>query len=107
MRQLMFFLFGPGRLSRIRCRPLYFDLQINLSIHTHPDQDHPVSLDIETGSLSGLYILRHLDLSYSSIWRLPHNELCGLQTLISLNMSHNSVKDVKDVGFFNDQDSCR
>ena len=79
----------------------------NLSIHTHPDQDHPVSLDIHQGALAGLYVLQTLDLSHSNIWRLPDNELCGLQSLVTLNMSHNSIKDVKDVGFFNDEDSCR
>ena len=42
-------------------------------------------------------------LSYSGLWRLPDQELCGLQSLVHLNLSHNSVKDVKDAGLGGDQ----
>ena len=62
-------------------------------MHTHP----------EAGALAGLRGLSRLDLSYSGLWRLPDQELCGLQSLVHLNLSHNSVKDVKDVGLGGDQ----
>ena len=49
-------------------------------MHTHP----------EAGALAGLRGLSRL--SYSGLWRLPDQELCGLQSLVHLNLSHNSVK---------------
>ena len=60
-------------------------------MHTHP----------EAGALAGLRGLSRL--SYSGLWRLPDQELCGLQSLVHLNLSHNSVKDVKDAGLGGDQ----
>ena len=60
-------------------------------MHTHP----------EAGALAGLHGLSRL--SYSGLWRLPDQELCGLQSLVHLNLSHNSVTDVKDAGLGGDQ----
>ena len=34
---------------------------------------------------------------------ITHCKLCGLQSLVHLNLSHNSVKDVKDAGLGGDQ----
>ena len=60
-------------------------------MHTYP----------EARALAGLRGLSRL--SYSGLWRLPDQELCGLQSLVHLNLSHNSVKDVKDAGLGGDQ----
>ena len=60
-------------------------------MHTYP----------KARALAGLRRLSRL--SYSGLWRLPDQELCGLQSLVHLNLSHNSVKDVKDVGLGGDQ----
>ena len=60
-------------------------------MHTHP----------EAGTLAGLHGLSRL--SYSGLWRLPDQELCGLQSLVHLNLSHNRVKDVKDAGLGGEQ----
>ena len=54
-------------------------------MHTYP----------EAGALAGLRGLSRL--SYSGL------ELCGLYSLVHLNLSHNSVKDVKDAGLGGDQ----
>ena len=70
----------------------------NLSLHTHPDPES--DLGIEAGALSGLRHLTRLDLSYSGLWRIPERELCSLKSLNYLNVSHNSIKDVKDIGMF-------
>ena len=80
----------------------------NLSVHTHPEDGEAggrgeLSLEVEAGALAGLRGLSRLDLSYSGLWRLPDQELCGLQSLVHLNLSHNSVKDVKDAGLGGDQ----
>ena len=60
-------------------------------MHTYP----------EARALAGLRGLSRL--SYSGLWRLPDQELCGLQSLVHLNLSHNSVRDVKDAGLGGDQ----
>jgi len=79
----------------------------NLSIHTHPDPEQQISLNIEAGALSGLQHLTSIDLSYSGLWRTPKEELCSLPSLTFLNVSHNNIKDVKDVGFHDEQNGCR
>ena len=79
----------------------------NLSIHTHPDPESDLSLEIEAGALSGLRHLTRLDLSYSGLWRIPERELCGLNSLTYLNVSHNSIKEVKDIGLFPGEEDCR
>ena len=79
----------------------------NLSLHTHPDPESDLSLGIEAGALSGLRHLTRLDLSYSGLWRIPERELCGLNSLTYLNVSHNSIKDVKDIGLFPGEEDCR
>ena len=78
------------------------DRLYNLTINTHPDPDHEVSLEIEAGALAGLHHLTSLDLSYSAIWRIPDQNLCNLRSLTFLNVSNNNIKDVKDVGFSSD-----
>ena len=57
-------------------------------MHTYP----------EARALAGLRGLSRL--SYSGLWRLQDQEL---QSLVHLNLSHNSVKDVKDAGLGGDQ----
>ena len=79
----------------------------NLSIHTHPEPGSELSLGIEAGALASLRHLARLDLSYSGLWRIPERELCGLASLSYLNISHNSIKDVKDIGLFPGEDDCR
>ena len=79
-------------------------------MHTHPEGGEAgglglgeLSLEVEAGALADLRGLSRLDLSYSGLWRLPDQELCGLQSLVHLNLSHNSVKDVKDAGLGGEQ----
>ena len=80
----------------------------NLSIHSHPDPEQGPSLDLHPGALHDLQSLTSLDLSYSGVWRLPDQELCSLPSLTFLNISHNNIKDVKDVGIFDEEQSdCR
>ena len=47
---------------------------------------------------SGLSQLRSLSLSHSGVWQLPGGELCGAASLTRLNLSHNAVKDISDLG---------
>ena len=96
------------------------DRLVNLTIQTFPQPEQPLSLTVEGGSLagksaavivsdseaqcgdlmscSGLSQLRSLSLSHSGVWQLPGGELCGVNSLTYLNLSHNAVKDISDLG---------
>ena len=37
-------------------------------------------------------------MSHSGVWQLPEGELCGVNSLTRLNLSHNAVKDISDLG---------
>ena len=55
---------------------------------------------------SGLSQLRSLSLAHSGVWQLPAGELCGVTSLTRLNLSHNAVKDISDLGIDSSQ-HCR
>ena len=72
-----------------------------------PTAASPTVTTVTSGALASLRHLARLDLSYSGLWRIPERELCGLASLSYLNVSHNSIKDVKDIGLFPGEDDCR
>lgn len=43
--------------------------------------------------------LRTLDLSWNSMWSVPDESLCFLQDLTRLNLSHNQLQEMGDLGF--------
>ena len=62
-----------------------------------------MGLGLAAGTLTDLTSLSSLDLASSGVWGLPAGELCNLQQLARLNLSHNSLQDLQDLGW-GDQD---
>ena len=42
--------------------------------------------------------LKSLNLPNNKLWTMPERELCQLPSLIYLNMSENTIKDIRDLG---------
>jgi len=70
----------------------------NLTIQTHSDSEESISLSIVGGTFSRLSQLTSLDLSHNKLWTIPERELCQLPSLTYLNMSENTIKDIRDLG---------
>ncbi|KAL7633109.1 UNVERIFIED_CONTAM: hypothetical protein RMT77_016479 [Armadillidium vulgare] len=62
--------------------------------------DWPVmSLSIEANVFRPLPFLERLDLSTNSIWEIPNGVFCPLHNLKDLNISHNHIQDLTQLGF--------
>lgn len=71
----------------------------NFTLKTRNTDLEPLSLEIDSGSLSPVKQLERLDLSQNNIWNFPENLFCPLAALSSLNVSHNRLQDIGDIGF--------
>ena len=69
-----------------------------LAIHTHNSDWPSLSLEPDYESLVGLDLLETLDLTYNNLHRLPRGFLCTLVNLKTVNVSHNSIEDLVDLG---------
>lgn len=56
-------------------------------------------LDLSFGAFNGLRELHLLDLGYNNIRKVPSDLFCALENLISLNLTHNKIKYVDELGF--------
>jgi len=70
----------------------------NLTVVTHTPATSSTPLSLAPSTLAPLPALVRLDLSSNSLWSLPERELCHLLNLRSLNMSHNLLQDLADLG---------
>ena len=70
----------------------------SLSLNSHNAEWSSVVLDIDARSLNMLHKLQSLDLSQNNLWSLPGSALCDLPSLRSLNVSHNHLLDLADLG---------
>lgn len=71
----------------------------NLTVDTRNTDWTDMSLELAAGSFEAVAKLERLDLSYNNIWSLPDGLFCPLSNLVSLNMSHNRLQDVGELGF--------
>ncbi|KAK8722150.1 hypothetical protein OTU49_012504 [Cherax quadricarinatus] len=71
----------------------------NLTLRTK-NSDWPVmSLTAKPDVFRPLQQLERLDLSANNIWELPAGAFCHLATLKLLNLSHNHLQDITQLGF--------
>ncbi|KAM3964947.1 toll-like receptor 7 [Aphomia sociella] len=56
-------------------------------------------LDLSLGAFNGLRELHTLDLAYNNIRKIPSDLFCALENIISLNLTHNKIKFVDELGF--------
>ncbi|XP_034253083.1 toll-like receptor 7 [Thrips palmi] len=72
----------------------------HLSISTHNvEWGSGKTLELDSGSLSGLRELQVLDLVHNNIRQLPDDAFCSLANLQTLNLSRNHLTDVDKLGF--------
>ncbi|XP_068617354.1 toll-like receptor 7 [Battus philenor] len=56
-------------------------------------------MDLSLGAFNGLRELHTLDLAYNNIRKIPSDLFCALENIISLNLTHNKIKFVDELGF--------
>uniref|UniRef100_A0AAU7L1Z2 Toll4 n=1 Tax=Macrobrachium nipponense TaxID=159736 RepID=A0AAU7L1Z2_MACNP len=62
-------------------------------------QDWPgAALAIHSDAFNDLTRLEYLNLAHNALWSLPHGVLCSLPSLISLNLTHNRLHHLPDLG---------
>ena len=71
----------------------------NLTLRTRNMEFTSMSLTALPRALSSLTHLEQIDLSTNSIWELPVGVFCGLPSLRSLNLAHNHLQDLAQLGF--------
>ena len=78
----------------------------SLSLNTHNAEWSSVVLDIDVRSFNMLDSLQNLDMSQNNLWSLPGSALCDLSSLRHLNVSHNHLLDLADLGL-SFEDGCK
>ncbi|XP_059477739.1 toll-like receptor 6 [Neocloeon triangulifer] len=68
----------------------------NLTIHTG---NRKWPLEINAGSFKTIRLLEKLDLSQNNLWSLPEGLFCPLVSLVSLNVTHNRLQEIAELGF--------
>lgn len=56
-------------------------------------------LELSLGAFNGMRELHTLDLGFNNIRKIPSDLFCALENLISLNLTHNKIKFVDELGF--------
>lgn len=56
-------------------------------------------LELSLGAFNGLRELHTLDLAHNNIRKIPSDLFCALENIISLNLTHNKIKFVDELGF--------
>jgi Leucine-rich repeat (LRR) protein len=69
-----------------------------LSVNTGNSDWAARSLEISPGALSSVPSLRHIHLGYNHMWNLPERLLCQVGSLQTLNLTHNLLSDIDDLG---------
>ena len=69
-----------------------------LSIRGHLEEWPGQSLELDPHSFSNLNRLEKLDLSHNALWSLPVSTLCQLPSLTVLNITHNRLHHLSDLG---------
>lgn len=72
-----------------------------LEVTTHNGDWAALAMDVAEGSLSAS--LERVSLAYNNIWTLPPRAFCGPAALHHLNLSHNRLQDVLELGFADQQ----
>ncbi|XP_022656113.1 toll-like receptor Tollo [Varroa jacobsoni] len=74
----------------------------NLTVRTHNGEWGAISLSIAPGALNHLKTLERLDMAHNNMVALPRAPFCQLESLQSLNLTHNSLTDLNNVGLSSD-----
>ncbi|XP_075975148.1 toll-like receptor 7 [Anticarsia gemmatalis] len=56
-------------------------------------------LELSLGAFNGLRELHTLDLAHNNIRKIPSDLFCALENIIALNLTHNKIKFVDELGF--------
>ncbi|KAA0192782.1 hypothetical protein HAZT_HAZT002383 [Hyalella azteca] len=70
-----------------------------LSISTHHEDWPGAVLSLSKDALTELPRLEYLDLSESELWQIPEGTLCSSKSLTTLNVTHNRIHRLSDLGF--------
>ncbi|XP_003738314.1 toll-like receptor Tollo [Galendromus occidentalis] len=74
----------------------------NLTVRTYNGEWGAISLGLSPGALRHLKNLERLDLAHNNIITFPRAPFCQLESLKSLNLTHNSLADMNNMGFNDD-----
>ena len=77
----------------------------SLSLKSHNAEWSSVVMDVDPRSFNMLHNMEEMDLSENNLWSLPGSSLCDLPLLRKLNISHNHLLDLADLGL-SFEDGC-
>jgi len=77
----------------------------SLSLKSHNAEWSSVVMDVDPRSFNMLHKMEEMDLSENNLWSLPGSSLCDLPLLRKLNVSHNHLLDLADLGL-SFEDGC-
>ncbi|KAL7289018.1 hypothetical protein TKK_0016975 [Trichogramma kaykai] len=63
------------------------------------DKASKFALELEAGAFEAASQLEKIDLSRNNMWQLPSQVFCPLDNLVSLNLSHNLLEDLRELNF--------
>lgn len=76
----------------------YRDLR-NLTIEAAFNKRNELGLEMDKDAFAGIPQIEMIDLSWNKIRRIPGETFCPLSNLVSLNVSHNFLEAVTELGF--------
>ena len=79
----------------------------SLSLQSHNADWSSVLMEMDIDSLKRIPALEELTLANNNLWSVPAGILCDLDNLKSLNLSHNHLLEVSNVGLSAGSSSCQ
>ena len=79
----------------------------SLSLQSHNADWSSVLMEMDIDSLKRIPALEDLSLAHNNLWSVPAGLLCDLDNLKSLNLSHNHLLEVSNVGLSAGSSSCQ
>jgi Leucine-rich repeat (LRR) protein len=69
-----------------------------LVIQSHNADWSSILMELDKDTFQKMSNLRMLDMSFNNLWSLPGGSLCDMTSMKKINLSHNHLLDVVDVG---------